>query len=501
MQAKAKLREGSTLFARLPEGAVRTLKRKALKNIDNRTAATDRKHSYSHWNIHEATSDNTKTGECNFLPLSITYYDARGCIRTVYASYNGGLVVEENLARGGAGADVDVDCVIELPASIFDDTSSAATVDETNDQSILFSSVGVSDTTVVHIQPLSMIYDAKSVEFLPLKVEDWEILEMHAETLEAGIILSQVTIIFPGQIIPLEILTPGNSTVVARVKVMQFTGDLSAEKTLRLIQNTEVSVRPLSRRNASDQRNITSFDPSTPLRSFPTIGDVPKEMLGVRNEVFQEYEQFCKNEFGCDAKFKQTPLPSILPFSVCIHPDTWKLNVPGSSHECAKAHIAMIWRLSDDTDGGEKTPPNKAYNANKQQSILGGEKCFSTTVVVRVFQTNDVPRGHIAIHPDLRYQMGLLLLDDYAVLQLCGENQLRHARGGLTSAPVLNFLFSLVTSRDDDISSTSKNSPAVPDGLKVIKNPIIPIPNLSLEQSYRASEVKLVSQIVLRPHD
>ena len=56
------------------------------------------------------------------------------------------------------------------------------------------------------IQPLPTIVSAISIEIEPLTISDWELLEIHADELESGNLLGQVSVVYPNQILPIPFL-------------------------------------------------------------------------------------------------------------------------------------------------------------------------------------------------------------------------------------------------------------------------------------------------------
>lgn len=89
--------------------------------------------------------------------------------------------------------------------------------------------------THVTVTPLVSIPDAVSVEVEPLSTSDWESLEVHAELLEEGGLLQQVSVVYPNQVLSLRV-----GLEMVRVRV-------TAEAPSRLVANTEVHIRPKPR--------------------------------------------------------------------------------------------------------------------------------------------------------------------------------------------------------------------------------------------------------------
>lgn len=153
---------------------------------------------------------------------------------------------------------------------------------------------------------------AKQITFEPLSTADWEMIEMEAAALEDGGLLNQITIVYPGQILPLRLIPPNKShslggiETAAWVKVVDDSCDgedfdssdsdesdsdssysfnnpthktKSSEPCLRLMAETEVVVIPKPRVQQPEQISITKDEPinvpSKPLRIQPTTLDCP----------------------------------------------------------------------------------------------------------------------------------------------------------------------------------------------------------------------------------
>lgn len=126
------------------------------------------------------------------------------------------------------------------------------------------------------VKALSWIPKCTRLDVDPLTVADWELLEAHAEALEQGGLLQQVSVVYPGQLISLQM-----GRDVARVVVKDVNEDTSAAddnvwpadpqslsqstKTccVLLMQDTEVVIAPKTR----PRRNDDEVGP--PLRLCP----------------------------------------------------------------------------------------------------------------------------------------------------------------------------------------------------------------------------------------
>jgi hypothetical protein len=121
-------------------------------------------------------------------------------------------------------------------------------------------SESINPPSVVLIKALSWIPKCTRLEVDPLTVADWELLEAHADALEQGGLLQQVSVVYPGQSISLQI-----GRDVARVVVKGVNEDTSAAgdnvwpedpqsrsqstytRCVLLVQDTEVVIAPKTR--------------------------------------------------------------------------------------------------------------------------------------------------------------------------------------------------------------------------------------------------------------
>ncbi|KAA1470710.1 AAA-domain-containing protein [Dentipellis sp. KUC8613] len=125
--------------------------------------------------------------------------------------------------------------------------------------------LGLSEGDLVEIGLLHDLPFAKSVSTEPATPDDWEILELHAEHVEATL-LSQVRVAAPGQ--EIDVWAMGRTRIRLRVESL----NPSDAKALLLTTDTEVSIAPKTRRTppakaaAQDIPFDDSSDTKTPKR-------------------------------------------------------------------------------------------------------------------------------------------------------------------------------------------------------------------------------------------
>ncbi|OMH84433.1 Peroxisome biosynthesis protein PAS1 [Zancudomyces culisetae] len=103
--------------------------------------------------------------------------------------------------------------------------------------------LGLTDQQVVEIEYIKQVKKCKTVEMTPIKVEDWEIIELNAETVETQL-LSQVRVVAPNQ--PIQFWVSGSSSVSIGLIAQKI--DPETEEVVVLDNDTEMIVAPKTRR-------------------------------------------------------------------------------------------------------------------------------------------------------------------------------------------------------------------------------------------------------------
>ena len=238
---------------------------------------------------------------------------------------------------GGSGED---DGWIELPNSIF---TSLLGIDD-DDEDV--------DTLLVSVTALSSVPNATRLSVEPVSMEDWELLQWDATWLEGGGLLQQISLVYPNQVVPLQL---SNGIDVARVRVLPgrsnferttavWPGEDDSERCccLRLLAETEIVVTPKPRKCLADD--------AVSLRSIPCRQDY------TNNSAMLEL-----------ADLLDKPLVSVAPNTVVLNPVTLA-RLQGSSPSTVStgsdgAGIIAEVRLdsiSSSTDGSVSAHPQTA---------------------------------------------------------------------------------------------------------------------------------------------
>ena len=169
------------------------------------------------------------------------------------------------------------------------------------------------------VKALPCVANATSVQLDPLSGQDWELLQQHADQLESGDFLQQISLVYPNQILPVQV-GPGRT---AMVRVLSSAHAVDDEILWPREQQVE-SLPPCVRLVA--QTEVVVTDP-------PSV-QTPNELRVV--PCLEEYKEAVKQlwtENSC-----VTSLPH--PYTVAIHPDAWS-QTPGWSQDDDEQFISV----------------------------------------------------------------------------------------------------------------------------------------------------------------
>lgn len=269
-----------------------------------------------------------------------------------------------------------------------------------------------SSTTKVNVKACPSVLNANALEVQPVSVEDWELLQMpqNSSFLEQSGFLSQITIVYPNQILP--IYLGDLSSEVVYVKVLESNFDIDFQKghasqneitsvdsdsedsildylnsdtdenvlvdyldtnvenntipCLRLIQDTKVLIQPIP-------RPPLAHEMSSPLRILPTRCSLISSSQndddrnsGKRkyfNKVEEEdwmmsqtekvYDKLLSSEAWHSLSTRlpsSSRLPNCFPACVKVHPKTFTDHIPGSELYATSPPSKNFGVGSSDTD-------------------------------------------------------------------------------------------------------------------------------------------------------
>jgi len=276
--------------------------------------------------------------ETNFLALRIETNEG-----DVYVSYNGGSIEEEN--------------AIELHPSL-------------------------ASPQKVRVEAVE-VWTASTVEVEPSTLAEWEILECHAQFLEEGGLLNQVSVLYLGQIARLHV--PGGGVV--RLKVVRLEG--VEEDFARIARDTRMLVRP-KRRPPSD------YDPRV-LRVEPVQSDFSEE----RKMLFGQMENFG----AVEGLRTFSSLPYCPPFAtVWMHPETLGA-VSGWDYEVSMGEESVMVVVRKNFEEEE--------DKERKHDL----------VVAKLCPDDSVTQEYIAMNTHLRYQTGVTPLQDCLWIKVLTKSQ------------------------------------------------------------------------------
>lgn len=161
---------------------------------------------------------------------------------------------------------------------------------------------------------LPYIHNLEKVTVYPVTTKDWELMELYSEFLESGAFLDQVSVVYPDQLLNLDV---GSSNYVTLRVESSFEG------CGRLVADTEVVVVPKPRKRPPT--------PSMPLRLVGTSDDWSEAMRQLAAQM-------------------NIALLEVSPGCVLIHPRTLETMVPGWEDYESECRYAIAWRANNTTD-------------------------------------------------------------------------------------------------------------------------------------------------------
>jgi len=409
IQVSAKICDTSRFnqFIRLPLHVANSLHERALTSFltSSKVEGSSYKSNDHQWNITQEVGEKTSTP--SFLPLEISYKGSK-----FYGSYNGGYVLNG---------------ITELPKFF----------SHSFGRDVMFPEDGAFN---IHVQALSSISNAQRVEFVPVDVQDWELLEMHSEELENGLLLKQVSIVYHDQILPVFIPRDPESTssffMTAFVKVIIHSlFDESESPCARLVESTEVCIKPLKR----GENGGYSYGKSSPLRLLPTLDDIPRTALDLCREGLKGLGCFHEKSFSCNEPIFHYHQPLSVPeFSVIVHPETLKERVPGYNDllksEADNFLDIFVYKDNFDNVSKDSSSPHQIQSNAK-------EITEQNVVVARLLCSTRIPRDHAALHIGIQLQLNIRPLLHYISIEILVRNTSRHVNQAFAKHKDTKFIF------------------------------------------------------------
>ena len=277
----------------------------------------------------------------------------------------------------------------------------------------------------VEVEPLDYILDASSIYVEPLTTSDWELLEIFASDLEEGLLLNQISVVYPNQIISLMLkdnLFDGSTSRLssnipyASIRVLDETFICSVNECrqpcYRIVADTKIIIQPKPRVIEQPPPNEL-HKPSNPIRILPTEADFSNEM----KTLFKKAQSF-----DCIRGSLSALIPCPPYFTAWMNPNTLSKNVPG-------------WHLSSENSNDTLNTSFCSLPCSsvllKTVNVSEGSKHKSTdnrsmesVTVARVVSHDMVPENGIVLNPYLRFQLNASILTDFVTVQLLTESQI-----------------------------------------------------------------------------
>jgi SpoVK/Ycf46/Vps4 family AAA+-type ATPase len=281
-----------------------------------------------------------------------------------------------------------------------------------------------SEPIKVSVRPLPNVPVAEQVIFEPLSTSDWELIEMEASVLEDGGLLNQITIVYPGQVFPLRLVSPGESysgglESAAWIRVVAedgfdsdetdsiFASDSDSSQSelcgvnyncLRLMAETEVSVIPKPRLKNDDEN-----EPSVERDSTRSNDPVYAHSCPLRVQFTSPSDH-------------ETTTTSMPPISLlgCAYVHSYTLKHLPGYQQMFETELACLENVSD--------LPSAVVSLSKWDD----KKCTeeSECALARINASDSVREGHITMHECLRIQIGATPLTNCVCVQILPHSHL-----------------------------------------------------------------------------
>jgi hypothetical protein len=181
----------------------------------------------------------------------------------------------------------------------------------------------------VVVVPLKRVSNASSVSVEPISTDDWELLEMNAEDIEAGALLNQISIVYPGQKLNITVNNISFNIQILKLGFISQNARDEEDECLRLVASTEIIVTPKPRGWDNQARSKT-------VRVLPHEGDYSDDMKQFHS-ILQDSDP--------SVPFL---LPQSPPLSIIMHPSTIQEFFPSYSFpvETKKQFFVYIQKLT-----------------------------------------------------------------------------------------------------------------------------------------------------------
>ncbi|XP_054847585.1 peroxisomal ATPase PEX1 [Eublepharis macularius] len=167
--------------------------------------------------------------------------------------------------------------------------------------------LGITDRQQIFLEPCSSVLSCQQVEVEPLSADDWEILELHASSLESRL-LDQIRIVFPKAIFP--VWVEQHTCIYIQIVALR-----PASLYGRLESRTELSIRPKVRKHEESPTML----PST--KSEILWDNASKTKLDNKEEM----KEPCAKETNLNMEVQDLKPNAKASFNSNVLPNIWNL--------------------------------------------------------------------------------------------------------------------------------------------------------------------------------
>ncbi|KAL9261645.1 Peroxisomal ATPase PEX1-like protein [Drosera capensis] len=238
--------------------------------------------------------------------------------------------------------------------------------------------INLPDGVSVVVRALPYVPKAAVVTIEPLGEDDWEVMELMAETAEA-VILKQVRIVHQTMKFPLWL--HGHSIVTFCVVSTD-----PATSIVQLVPGTEVAVAPKTRKRYDD------YSKDSILQSLDGTNSVPRVLLRVQAPKDGLMQKSKLNDHDVEVELTTVAL---------IHPETAK----DSSFDPLQVVVILPRLLPRVKSASHDTPPKKQGSTKELSGSGQSDDNYNRYAIVHLVPAESAARSHLVISQSLRHYL------------------------------------------------------------------------------------------------
>lgn len=319
----------------------------------------------------------------------------------------------------------------------------------------------------VSARPLPDVPIAEQVTFEPLSTSDWELIEMEASVLEDGGLLNQITIIYPGQVFPLRLVSPGESC----------SGDLETAAWIKVVADEGFASKLVQYDSDDTDSMFTSDSDSSESESSGVLNNCLRLMAETEVSVIpkprlkNEDETESRSSAEKDSTKSDEPIYAYsCPLRVQTTLPTTDINMP--SFGCVHVHSSTLKQLPGYQQMFDTELPCSENGSDLPSAFVllskwDPKRCIKANefAIAKISASDSVLCGHIAMHECLQIQLSATPLCNWICLQIWPNsrviNSIARSRDEITRGTKTIELSKLLLKQskvDDMISYSTKES-------------------------------------------